>query len=162
MWEQLAQKISQIAGVAQVSVGGQQKPAIRVQLDPAKLVAKGLSLEDVRASLSVLTVSTAKGSINGDRSSYTIYANDQLPNSKDWNNSVIAFRNGTALRVSDVEHAPSARPENFQASRLGRRQAWRLARDLQAAGRQRHCDRRQSWQRASTPYQCLRRSRYRC
>ena len=113
---ELAQKISQIAGVAQVSVGGQQKPAIRVQLDPAKLVAKGLSLEDVRASLSVLTVSTAKGSINGDKRSYTIYANDQLPNSKDWNDLVIAFRNGTALRVSDVGTAISAPQDSRQAA----------------------------------------------
>src|SRR5207342_1191190 len=52
----LAQQISQIAGVAQVSIGGQQKPAIRIQLDPAKLVAKGLSLEDVRIPLSISTV----------------------------------------------------------------------------------------------------------
>jgi HAE1 family hydrophobic/amphiphilic exporter-1 len=113
---ELAQKISQIGGVAQVSVGGQQKPAIRVQLDPAKLVAKGLSLEDVRASLSVLTVSTAKGSINGDKRAYTIYANDQLPNSKDWNDSVIAYRNGTALRVSDVGTAITAPQDSRQAA----------------------------------------------
>jgi hydrophobic/amphiphilic exporter-1 (mainly G- bacteria), HAE1 family len=113
---ELAQKISQIAGVAQVSVGGQQKPAIRVQLDPAKLVAKGLSLEDVRAALSVLTVSTAKGSINGDKRAYTIYANDQLPNSKDWNDAVIAYRNGTALLVSDVGNAISAPQDSRQAA----------------------------------------------
>ena len=113
---ELAQKISQIAGVAQVSVGGQQKPAIRVQLDPAKLVAKGLSLEDVRAALSVLTVSTAKGSINGDKRAYTIYANDQLPNSQDWNDAVIAYRNGTALLVSDVGTAISAPQDSRQAA----------------------------------------------
>ena len=57
----LAQQISQIPGVAQVTIGGQQKPAIRVQLDPAKLVAKGLSLEDVRTPLSVTTVDNPKG-----------------------------------------------------------------------------------------------------
>src|SRR3974390_2096015 len=62
----LAQQISQIPGVAQVLVGGQQKPAIRVQLDPAKLVAKGLSLEDVRTPLSVTTVDAPKGTIRGD------------------------------------------------------------------------------------------------
>ena len=59
----LAQQISQISGVAQVLIGGQQKPAIRVQLDPAKLVAKGLSLEDVRTPLSISTVDNPKGSI---------------------------------------------------------------------------------------------------
>ena len=113
---ELAQKISQIASVAQVSVGGQQKPAIRVQLDPAKLVAKGLSLEDVRAALAVLTVNTAKGSINSDKRAYTIYANDQLPNSKDWNDAVIAYRNGTALLVSDVGNAISAPQDSRQAA----------------------------------------------
>ncbi len=113
---ELAQKISQIAGVAQVSIGGQQKPAIRIQLDPAKLVAKGLSMEDVRASLSVLTVNTAKGSINGDKRAYTIYANDQLPDTKNWNDAVIAYRNGTALRVSDVGTAISAPQDSRQAA----------------------------------------------
>ena len=57
----LAQQISQVSGVAQVLIGGQQKPAIRIQLEPAKLVAKGLSLEDVRAQLSVATVDSPEG-----------------------------------------------------------------------------------------------------
>ncbi len=112
----LAQKISQITGVAQVSIGGQQKPAIRVQLDPAKLVAKGLSMEDVRAALAVQTVNTAKGSINGDKRAYTIYANDQLPNSKDWNDAVITYRNGMALRVSDVGRAITGPEDTRQAA----------------------------------------------
>jgi HAE1 family hydrophobic/amphiphilic exporter-1 len=113
---ELAQKISQIAGVAQVSVGGQQKPAIRVQLDPAKLVAKGLSLEDVRTALSVQTVDQPKGTINGALRSYTIYTNDQLPESKDWNNAIVAYRNGTAFRVSDVGIAVSAPADAHQAA----------------------------------------------
>jgi HAE1 family hydrophobic/amphiphilic exporter-1 len=112
----LAQTISQIAGVAQVSIGGQQKPAIRVQLDPAKLVAKGLSMEDVRAALSVQTVNTAKGAINGDKRAYTIYSNDQLPNSKDWNDAVITYRNGMALRVSDVGTAITGPQDTRQAA----------------------------------------------
>ena len=74
----LAQQISQIPGVAQVTIGGQQKPAIRIQLDPAKLVAKGLSLEDVRTPLSVTTLDEPKGTINSGASSFTIYTNDQL------------------------------------------------------------------------------------
>jgi HAE1 family hydrophobic/amphiphilic exporter-1 len=60
----LAQQISQVPGVAQVTIGGQQKPAIRIQLDPAKLVAKGSSLEDVRTPLSVTTVDEPKGAID--------------------------------------------------------------------------------------------------
>ena len=75
---QLAQQISQISGVAQVFVGGQQKPSIRVQIDPAKLVAKGLSLEDVRSQISIATTDNPKGNIDGERRAFTIYANDQL------------------------------------------------------------------------------------
>src|ERR1700710_3021176 len=58
---QLAQQISQISGVAQVNIGGQQKPSIRIQIDPGKLVAKGLSLEDVRAQIAITTVDSPKG-----------------------------------------------------------------------------------------------------
>ena len=75
---QLGQQISQISGVAQVFIGGQQKPAIRVQIDPAKLVAKGLQLEDVRNQIAVTTVDSPKGNIDGEKRAYTIYANDQL------------------------------------------------------------------------------------
>ena len=64
---QLAQQISQISGVAQVVIGGQQKPSIRVQVDPAKLVAKGLSLEDVRSQIAITTVDSPKGNIDGDK-----------------------------------------------------------------------------------------------
>jgi hydrophobic/amphiphilic exporter-1 (mainly G- bacteria), HAE1 family len=102
---QLAQQISQISGVAQVTIGGQQKPAIRIQIDPAKLVAKGIGLEDIRTPLSVTTVDSPKGNIDGVTRSYTIYANDQLPDSKDWNDVIIAYRNGGPLRVRDIGHA---------------------------------------------------------
>jgi hydrophobic/amphiphilic exporter-1 (mainly G- bacteria), HAE1 family len=78
----LAQQISQVSGVAQVTVGGQQKSAIRIQLDPAKLVAKGLSLEDARTQLSVATADSPKGAIDGATRSFTIYTNDQLTQAK--------------------------------------------------------------------------------
>ena len=101
----LAQQISQISGVAQVLIGGQQKPAIRLQFDPAKLVAKGLSLEDIRTPLSISTVDNPKGTIRGHIRSYTIFTNDQLPQSKDWNDVVVAYRNGAPLRVRDIGQA---------------------------------------------------------
>jgi HAE1 family hydrophobic/amphiphilic exporter-1 len=101
----LAQTISQISGVGQVSIGGEQKPAIRIQLDPAKLVAKNLSLEDVRAQLEITTVNMPKGSIDGDKRSYTIYANDQLIAAKDWNDVIVAYRNGAPLRMRDIGQA---------------------------------------------------------
>ena len=111
----IAQQISQISGVSQVSIGGEQKPSIRVQIDPAKLVTKGLSLEDVRNVLSVTTVNSAKGSIDGARQSFTIYANDQLLDAKSWDDTIIAYRNGGPVRVSDIGTAVSA-AENMKAA----------------------------------------------
>ena len=113
---QLAQQISQIAGVAQVFIGGQQKPAIRVQIDPAKLVAKGLSLEDVRTQIAITTVDSPKGNIDGDRRAFTIYANDQLLNPKDWNDVIIAYRNGGPLRIRDIGRAVSGPEDQKQAA----------------------------------------------
>ncbi len=113
---QLAQQISQIAGVAQVFIGGQQKPAIRVQIDPAKLVAKGLSLEDVRTQIAITTVDSPKGNIDGDRRAFTIYANDQLLNPKDWNDVIIAYRNGGPLRIRDIGRAVSGPEDVKQAA----------------------------------------------
>ncbi|MBV9705393.1 MAG: efflux RND transporter permease subunit, partial [Methylobacteriaceae bacterium] len=112
----LAQQISQLSGVAQVLVGGQQKPAVRIQLDPAKLVAKGLSLEDVRSQISIATVDQAKGNVDGKTRSYTIYANDQLTKAKDWNDVIIAFRNGAPLRIRDVGQAVDGPQDAKQAA----------------------------------------------
>jgi HAE1 family hydrophobic/amphiphilic exporter-1 len=113
---QLAQQISQISGVAQVVIGGQQKPSIRVQVDPAKLVAKGLSLEDVRNQIMMTTVDSPKGNIDGDKRAYTIYANDQLLDSKDWNDVIIAYRNGGPLRIRDIGHAVTGAEDAKQAA----------------------------------------------
>src|ERR1700687_5531248 len=113
---QLAQQISQISGVAQVFVGGQQKPAIRIQIDPAKLVAKGLSLEDIRGQITLTTVDGPKGNIDGNTRSYTIYANDQLTASKEWNDVIIAYRNGGPLRIRDIGQAISGPEDTKRAA----------------------------------------------
>jgi hydrophobic/amphiphilic exporter-1 (mainly G- bacteria), HAE1 family len=113
---QLAQQISQISGVAQVIIGGQQKPSIRVQVDPAKLVAKGLSLEDVRNQITITTVDSPKGNIDGATRAYTIYANDQLLDSKDWNDVIIAYRNGGPLRIRDIGQAVTGPEDAKQAA----------------------------------------------
>jgi HAE1 family hydrophobic/amphiphilic exporter-1 len=112
---QLAQQISQIAGVAQVFVGGQQKPSVRIQVDPTKLVAKGLSLEDVRSQIAIATSDSPKGNIDGTKRAFTIYANDQLTESRDWNDVVIAYRNGGPLRVRDVGQAVGG-PEDMKTA----------------------------------------------
>jgi hydrophobic/amphiphilic exporter-1 (mainly G- bacteria), HAE1 family len=112
----LVQRISQIPGVAQVTIGGQQTPAIRIQLDPAKLVAKNLSLEEVRTPLSIATVDDPKGTIySGDRA-FTIYTNDQLTQAKAWNDVIVAYRNDGPLRVSDIGQAVDGPQDTTQAA----------------------------------------------
>ncbi|MCA6124581.1 multidrug efflux RND transporter permease subunit [Bradyrhizobium sp. WSM 1704] len=113
---QLAQQISQISGVAQVIIGGQQKPSVRVQIDPAKLVAKGLSLEDVRAAINIATVDSPKGNIDGATRAYTIYANDQLLTADPWNDVIIAYRNGGPLRIRDIGRAVTGPEDAKQAA----------------------------------------------
>ena len=113
---QLAQQISQISGVAQVIIGGQQKPSVRVQIDPAKLVAKGVSLEDVRAAINIATVDSPKGNIDGATRAYTIYANDQLLTADPWNDVIIAYRNGGPLRIRDIGQAVTGPEDAKQAA----------------------------------------------
>jgi HAE1 family hydrophobic/amphiphilic exporter-1 len=111
----IAQQISQISGVAQVFIGGQQKPAIRIQVDPAKLMAKGLSLEEVRSQIAITTVDSPKGTLDAPTKSYTIYANDQLTESKDWNDVILAYRNGGPLRIRDIGRAVTG-PEDAKTA----------------------------------------------
>jgi len=101
----LAQQISRIVGVGQVSIQGERKPAIRVQADPLKLAAMGLSLEDLRNTIASATVNAPKGNIEDDRRAFAIYANDQLTDAARWNDVVIAYRNGAAVRVRDIGRA---------------------------------------------------------
>jgi hydrophobe/amphiphile efflux-1 (HAE1) family protein len=105
------QQISQLPGVGQVLVGGQQTPAIRVQVDPAKLAAMGMTLEDVRDVLTNVTVDDPKGSIDGPDTSYTIYANDQLTKAAPYNDVIVGYRNGGPIRIRDIGRA-IAGPQN--------------------------------------------------
>jgi hydrophobe/amphiphile efflux-1 (HAE1) family protein len=101
----LAQQISQVPGVAQVAIGGDQKPSIRIQVDPAKLASTGLTLEDIRATLVSSTTNAAKGTLNTAQTSFTIATNDQLTVADQYDDVVLAYRNGAAIRVRDVGHA---------------------------------------------------------
>ena len=107
----LAQQMSQISGVSQVSVFGQQKPAVRVQIDPGKIASMGLSLEDIRTTLGTVTVDQPKGSFDGANQSFTIYNNDQLTVAKDYQDVVLAYHNGAPVRIRDVGQAVDG-PEN--------------------------------------------------
>ena len=98
----MAQKISQVTGVGLVSISGGQKPAVRIQANPTALASYGLSLEDVRTALAAANVDQAKGTLNGPRQSFTISANDQLLSGDQYRPIVIAYRNGSPVRLSDV------------------------------------------------------------
>jgi multidrug efflux pump len=108
---QLAQQISQISGVSQVAIGGEQKPAVRIGIDPAKLAASGITFEDIRQALVETTVNEPKGTLNDGKTTFTITANDQLTKAEDYSNVVIAYKNGAALRVGDIGQAVEG-PEN--------------------------------------------------
>jgi hydrophobe/amphiphile efflux-1 (HAE1) family protein len=107
----LVQQISQIPGVAEVTIAGQQKPAVRVQIDPVKIASLGLSLEDVRASLAAATNNGPKGTIDVATRTFTIYDNDQVLQAQPWNDVIVAYRNGAPVRVRDIGRAIDG-PEN--------------------------------------------------
>ena len=98
----LAQKISQVSGVGLVTLNGSQKPAVRVQVDPAALAGTGLSIEDVRLAIVAANVNQPKGNIDGHRQDYTIATNDQLASAKAFKPVVLAYKNGSAIRLTDV------------------------------------------------------------
>jgi len=107
----LSQQISQIAGVSQVSIGGEQKRAVRVQVDPARLAAMGMTLEDVRNVLAQATVDSPKGSVDGVQRSFAVYDNDQITQASAYDDVILAYRNGAPVRVRDIGHAVDG-PEN--------------------------------------------------
>ena len=137
----LAQQISQIAGIGHVNIDGEQKPAVRVQVDPAKIASLGISLEDVRAMLATATVDAPKGISTAPPQSFTIYDNDQLLRAAPYNDLILAYRNGSPIRIRDIGVAVDGAGEH-QDLGVALRPPGRAARHLQAAQRQRHRDRR--------------------
>ena len=98
----LAQKLSQLPGVGLVSIGGGQRPAVRIQVNPTALAARGLNLDDIRVAVGNANVNLPKGSFDGALRSSTIDANDQLKSADEYRDLVIAYRNGAPLRLGDV------------------------------------------------------------
>jgi len=101
----LAQKISQVAGVGLVTINGGQKPAVRVQVDPAALAGAGLGLEDVRQAVVAANVNQPVGNVDGPRQDYTLATNDQLYKAGSFRSIVIAYLNGSPIRLRDVADA---------------------------------------------------------
>ena len=113
----LAQKISQLTGVGLVSISGGHRPAVRIQFNPQALAAYGLNIDDVRTTIGNFNVNTPKGNFDGPAQATTINANDQLETAAQYANTIIAYRNGDPVRLSDVANVVSG-AEN---SKLG---AW--------------------------------------
>jgi multidrug efflux pump len=98
----LSQKLSQVSGIGQVQVGGSSLPAVRVELNPNVLFKYGIGLEDVRAALAAANANTPKGSIDVGGRRYQLYTNDQATKAVEYRNMVIAYRNGSPVRLADV------------------------------------------------------------
>ncbi|HUX63822.1 MdtB/MuxB family multidrug efflux RND transporter permease subunit [Sulfuricella sp.] len=101
----LAQKLSQLPGVGLVSIGGGQRPAVRIQANPKALAAKGLNLDDIRTAIGNANVNMAKGSFDGPARASTLDANDQLKSAEEYRQLIIAWRNGAPIRLNDVADA---------------------------------------------------------
>ncbi|MDQ1091749.1 multidrug efflux pump [Xanthomonas sacchari] len=98
----LAQRLSQVPGVGLVSIAGNVRPAVRIQVNPAQLSNMGLTLEALRSALTQTNVNAPKGSLNGKTQSYSIGTNDQLSSAAEYRDTVISYRNGAPVRLSDV------------------------------------------------------------
>jgi multidrug efflux pump len=98
----LAQKISQLPGVGLVSISGGQRPAVRIRADIRKLAAYGLNIDDLRTTLGNANINTPKGNFDGPMRAYTINANDQIRNASDYKQLIVAYKNGSPVRLSDV------------------------------------------------------------
>ena len=98
----LQQSLSQLPGIGQVIIGGSALPAVRVELNPQALFKYGIGLEDVRAALASANANSPKGAIEQGDAHYQIYTNDQASRAEDYRPLVIAYRNGTAVRLTDV------------------------------------------------------------
>jgi multidrug efflux pump len=101
----LAQKISQLPGVGLVSISGGHRPAVRIQANYRQLAAYGLNIDDLRTTLANANVNTPKGNFDGPSRAYTINANDQIRKAADYNDLVVAYRNGAPVKLSDVARA---------------------------------------------------------
>ena len=119
----LVPKMSQLPGVGLVTLSGGQKPAIRIQANPTRLAANGLTLDDVRQAVAAANVNQAKGSLDGAQQAYTIGANDQLVTSALYRSLVVAYRNGAPVLLSDVADAVDDAENLRQAAWMGTRPA---------------------------------------
>jgi HAE1 family hydrophobic/amphiphilic exporter-1 len=123
----LLPKISQISGVGLVGIGGQVKPAIRVQVNPQALAARGIGLEDVRSVIAQANVDLPKGTLNSPRQTYTLNTNDQLLKPEAYDALIVAYRNGSPVRIGDIGKAIEGPENNLMAGWYNKQRAVILA-----------------------------------
>ncbi len=128
---QLAQRLSMIDGVAQVSVFGSQKYAVRISVDPSKLAANGIGIDTVQQAISDANVNLATGSLNGSRQLLQINSNGQLQSAAPYNDVVVAYRNGAPVKLSALGHASDDVQNDQVASWFNGKRAIVLAIDRQ-------------------------------
>jgi multidrug efflux pump len=115
----IAQRLSQMPGVGLVDFHGEQKPAVRVQIDPDALAARGLTLEDVRSVIGVSTLDQPKGTLDGQSRSITLGATDQLLDPQHYRDQVIAYKNGMPIKLGDLGRVIACAEDTQQAAQLG-------------------------------------------
>src|SRR5205814_3704981 len=93
----LAQKMSEVTGVGLVTIEGNQKPAVRVRINPATVAGLGVSFEDIRSALIQNNINAPKGSFDGTRQSYAIGANDQIFSAAEYGKVIVAYKNGSPV-----------------------------------------------------------------
>ena len=113
----LAQKLSEVTGVGLVTIQGNQKPAVRVQVNPAAISSLGLGLDDVRTILGQANVNAPKGSFDGARQSFTIGSNDQIFSADAYKPIIVAYKNGAPIRLGNLANVI----DNVENDQLG---AW--------------------------------------
>src|SRR3954464_5844464 len=119
----LAQKISQLPGVGLVSISGGHRPAVRIQANYRPLAAYGLNIDDLRTTLANANVNTPKGNFDGPSRAYTINANDQIRKPSDYNDVIVAYRNGAPVRLQDVATVSDSQENNRLAAWMNNTQA---------------------------------------
>ncbi len=111
----IAQRISSIVGVGRVNIGGRQKPAIRIAVDPGRLAAAGVTLEDVRLAVGALSVLQPKGNVDDTTRTFPIITNDPISTAEEWGDAVVVYRNGGPIRLRDIGYVADG-PENAKSA----------------------------------------------
>jgi multidrug efflux pump len=117
----LAQKLSQVSGVGLVTIEGNQKPAVRIQFNPAAMASLGLGPEDLRNAITQANVDAPKGSFNGARQSYMIGSNDQLLTADSYRPLIVAYRNGAPVKLSDIANVVDSVEDEQLAAWVGKK-----------------------------------------